>query len=69
MPEPTVVRLTPVDDDARKLVFEPHDIDGYYTLVGYQREDGGWRFAGETLVTDLLIRDGDAIVTADEAVV
>jgi hypothetical protein len=69
MADSTVVRLTPVDDDARKLVFEPHDVDGYYTLVKYQRDDGGWRFTGETLVTNLLIRDGDDIVTADEAVV
>lgn len=69
MPEYKTVRFTPVDDDARKPVFGPHDIDGYYTLVEYQREDGGWRFVGETLVTDLLIRDGDEMVVADEAVV
>lgn len=69
MPNSTVARFPPVNDDARKLVFEPHDIDGYYTLVEYQPEDGGWRFAGETVVTDLLIRDGDDIVVADEAVV
>jgi len=65
MADSTVVRLTPVDDDARKLVFEPHDIDGCVTLVEYRREDSGWRFAGAALVTGLLIRDGDSVMIAN----
>jgi hypothetical protein len=66
MPESTLVRFRPLDDAARKLVLEPHTVEGYWTLVEYQREQGDWRFAGETLVTDLLVRPGVAAVTTVE---
>lgn len=69
MPEQKIVQFTAVDDNTRKLVFEPHDAEGHWTLVEYQRDQGGWRFAGETLVTDLRICDSDDIAAVDEVVI